>query len=118
MRVMVMVKATNQSEAGQMPSTELLTAMGNFNEELVKAGLAAATVNRLLARAGDDACRRLLRQSRSQLAQRARGTRRSVARIGEGFRRVRRRDAPQHRPRAHARGTGRAPGLTGRTCVR
>ncbi len=42
MRVMVMVKATNESEAGQMPSTELLTAMGNYNEELVKAGIMLA----------------------------------------------------------------------------
>src|SRR5260221_4971580 len=42
MRVMVMVKATNESEAGKMPSTELLTAMGNFNEELVKAGVMQA----------------------------------------------------------------------------
>jgi hypothetical protein len=33
MRVMVMVKATSESEAGKMPSTELLAAMGNFNEE-------------------------------------------------------------------------------------
>jgi hypothetical protein len=39
---MVMVKATKESEAGQMPSTELLTAMGNFNEELVKAGVMLA----------------------------------------------------------------------------
>ena len=42
MRVMVMVKATKESEAGQMPSTELMTAMGNFNEELVKAGVMLA----------------------------------------------------------------------------
>jgi hypothetical protein len=42
MRVMVIVKATNQSEAGKMPSTELLAAMGNFNEELVKAGVMLA----------------------------------------------------------------------------
>jgi hypothetical protein len=42
MRVMVMVKATAESEAGQMPSTELLAAMGNFNEELVKAGMMQA----------------------------------------------------------------------------
>lgn len=39
MRVMVIVKATKESEAGVMPSTELLTAMGNYNEELVKAGI-------------------------------------------------------------------------------
>lgn len=39
MRVMVMVKATAQSEAGEMPSTELMAAMGRFNEELVKAGV-------------------------------------------------------------------------------
>ncbi|HSI55919.1 MAG TPA: YciI family protein [Ideonella sp.] len=42
MRVMVMVKATSQSEAGEMPRTELLAAMGNFNEELVKAGVMLA----------------------------------------------------------------------------
>jgi len=42
MRVMVMVKATKESEAGKMPGTELLAAMGNFNEELVKAGVMLA----------------------------------------------------------------------------
>ncbi|WP_042885782.1 YciI family protein [Cupriavidus necator] len=42
MRVMVMVKATSDSEAGKMPSTELLAAMGNFNEELIKAGVMLA----------------------------------------------------------------------------
>jgi len=36
---MVMVKANEDSEAGVMPSTELLTQMGAFNEELVKAGI-------------------------------------------------------------------------------
>jgi hypothetical protein len=39
MRVIVMVKATKSSEAGEMPSTELLKAMGQYNEELVKAGI-------------------------------------------------------------------------------
>lgn len=39
MRFMVMVKATKDSEAGVMPSEELLAAMGKFNEELVKAGI-------------------------------------------------------------------------------
>jgi hypothetical protein len=39
MRFMIMVKATKDSEAGVMPSTELLTAMGKYNEELVKAGI-------------------------------------------------------------------------------
>lgn len=42
MRVMVIVKATDESEAGVMPSTELLTAMGRYNEELVKAGVMLA----------------------------------------------------------------------------
>ena len=42
MRVMVLVKATKDSEAGMMPSTELLTAMGKFNEELVNAGIMLA----------------------------------------------------------------------------
>ena len=39
MRVMVMVKATKDSEAGVLPSQELITAMGNYNQELVKAGI-------------------------------------------------------------------------------
>ncbi|ACE82942.1 DGPF domain family [Cellvibrio japonicus Ueda107] len=39
MKVMVIVKASPSSEAGKMPSEALLTAMGNFNEELVKAGI-------------------------------------------------------------------------------
>ena len=39
MRVMVLVKATKDSEAGVMPTTEMLTAMGNFNDELIAAGI-------------------------------------------------------------------------------
>lgn len=39
MRVMVIVKATPESEAGQMPTMELIAAMGKYNEELVKAGI-------------------------------------------------------------------------------
>jgi hypothetical protein len=42
MRVMVMVKATKDSEAGIMPSTELLVAMGKFNQELIDAGIMLA----------------------------------------------------------------------------
>lgn len=42
MRVMVLVKATADSEAGNMPSTELLQAMGKYNEELVHAGIMQA----------------------------------------------------------------------------
>ncbi len=42
MRVMVLVKATKDSEAGVMPSTELMAAMGDFNEQLVKAGVMLA----------------------------------------------------------------------------
>jgi len=42
MRFMVIVKASKDTEAGVMPSTELLTAMGKFNEELVKAGMMEA----------------------------------------------------------------------------
>ena len=42
MRFMVIVKATKDSEAGVMPSEQLLTEMGNFNEELVKAGVMLA----------------------------------------------------------------------------
>ena len=42
MRVIVMVKASKDSEAGVMPSQQLLTEMGNFNEELVKAGIMLA----------------------------------------------------------------------------
>ena len=39
MRFMVMVKATRDSEAGKLPSEEMLSAMAKFNEELVKAGV-------------------------------------------------------------------------------
>jgi len=42
MRVMVLVKADKDSEAGVMPSEELLAAMGSYNEELVKAGIMLA----------------------------------------------------------------------------
>jgi hypothetical protein len=42
MRVMAIVKATQDSEAGKMPSEELLAAMGEFNEEMVKAGVMLA----------------------------------------------------------------------------
>jgi hypothetical protein len=42
MRVMVIVKASKDSEAGKMPSQQLLTEMGKFNEELVKAGVLLA----------------------------------------------------------------------------
>lgn len=42
MRFMVMVKATNESESGAMPSQKLLADMGKFNEELVKAGIMLA----------------------------------------------------------------------------
>src|SRR5438045_9740218 len=39
MRVIVIVKASKDSEAGKLPSEKLLTEMGKFNEELVKAGI-------------------------------------------------------------------------------
>src|SRR5436189_4378135 len=42
MRFMVIVKASKDTQEGVMPSTELLTAMGKFNEELVKAGMMEA----------------------------------------------------------------------------
>ncbi len=42
MRVMVMVKATKDSEEGMLPSSELLEAMGKFNEQLVAAGVMLA----------------------------------------------------------------------------
>jgi hypothetical protein len=42
MRVMVIIKANDDSEAGVMPSEQLLTEMGQFNEELVKAGVMLA----------------------------------------------------------------------------
>jgi len=42
MRVMVFVKASKESEAGQMPDEKLLREMGNFNEQLVKAGVMLA----------------------------------------------------------------------------
>lgn len=42
MRVMVFVKASKESEAGQMPNEQILREMGNFNEQLVKAGIMQA----------------------------------------------------------------------------
>jgi hypothetical protein len=42
MRVMVIVKASRESEAGVLPDTEILTKMGKYNEELVKAGIMLA----------------------------------------------------------------------------
>ena len=42
MRVIVMVKATKDSEAGVMPDEKILTAMGHFNDELVEAGIMLA----------------------------------------------------------------------------
>lgn len=42
MRVMVLIKANEKSEAGVLPSEQLLTEMGKFNEELVKAGVMLA----------------------------------------------------------------------------
>ena len=42
MRVMVLVKATADSERGDLPDTELLAAMGDFNQELVRAGVLLA----------------------------------------------------------------------------
>jgi hypothetical protein len=42
MRVMVIVKASQESEGGVMPDTEILAAMGKYNEELVKAGVMLA----------------------------------------------------------------------------
>ena len=42
MKVMVIIKASKASEAGEMPSQQLLTEMGNYNQELVKAGILIA----------------------------------------------------------------------------
>src|SRR5512147_2495345 len=42
MRFMILIKATKDSEAGVMPSEQILTDMGKFNEELVKAGVMLA----------------------------------------------------------------------------
>src|SRR2546423_5936076 len=42
MRVMVIVKASKESESGVLPDTEILTKMGKYNEELVKAGIMLA----------------------------------------------------------------------------
>ncbi|GAB7521356.1 hypothetical protein PBS_03390 [Paraburkholderia sp. 2C] len=42
MRVMVIVKASPESEPGQLPDTDMFAAMGRFNEELVKAGVLPA----------------------------------------------------------------------------
>ena len=64
MRVMVIVKATKDSEAGIMPNQKLIEDMGKFNEQLVKAGI-------MLADDADDFVRRLY-QSPHDIVQRAR----------------------------------------------
>jgi len=46
MKVMVMVEATKKSEAGVMPSREAMEEMGKFNEELMKAGILLAELER------------------------------------------------------------------------
>ena len=62
MRVMVIVKASKESEAGVLPKTELLAAMGKFNEELVKAGVMLA----------GEACMRVRRESASNFREESR----------------------------------------------
>jgi hypothetical protein len=52
MKVIVFVKATSDSEAGVMPSAELFTAMGEFNESLIKAGIMLAGEGLKPSRAG------------------------------------------------------------------
>jgi hypothetical protein len=52
MKVMVFVKATSDSEAGVLPTVELLTAMGEFNESLVKAGILLAAEGLTATRLG------------------------------------------------------------------
>jgi hypothetical protein len=52
MRVMVIVKATKDSEAGVLPSEELLADMGSFNEELVRAGVMLAAEGLHASRSG------------------------------------------------------------------
>ena len=47
MRFMVMIKADRHSEAGEMPSEQLLAEMGRFNEELVKAGDSEVEIRRV-----------------------------------------------------------------------
>ena len=42
MRVMILVKANKESEAGELPSEQILAAMGKYNEQLVKAGVMLA----------------------------------------------------------------------------
>ena len=49
MKFMVIVKASKASEAGQMPSEQLLAAMGKYNEDLAKAGTSARSSHRSCA---------------------------------------------------------------------
>ena len=52
MRFMILVKANKESESGAIPSTEMLTAMGKFNEELAKAGVMLAAEGLLASSKG------------------------------------------------------------------
>jgi hypothetical protein len=56
MRVMVIVKANKESEAGVLPDTEILTKMGKYNEQLVKAGIMLAAGIRPGSRPGTRRC--------------------------------------------------------------
>ena len=69
MRVMVIVKASKESEAGADPDSKILTEMGNFNEELVKAGVMLSRRRAALEREG---------QARPLLGQQAHGRGRTV----------------------------------------
>ena len=64
MKGMVIVKATKGSEAGEMPSEELLTAMGNYNAELVKAGIMKAGEGPLRRRRQATGDRRSVRRNK------------------------------------------------------
>jgi len=74
MRFMILIKADKNSEAGIMPSQELLAAMGKFNEELVKAGI---------MQAGEGAPAQLQGRSRQILRRQAHRHRRPVRRNQE-----------------------------------
>ena len=81
MKVMVIVKATKGSEAGELPSTELLAAMGKYNEELVEAGilLSAEGLQPRLEGGTGAVLRRESRRDRRAVCRDERGDRRLLA---------------------------------------
>jgi len=106
MRVMVLIKANKDSEAGVMPSEQLMREMGNYNEELVKAGVMLAGEG-LHPSFGCGKCGRWKRRSNGSSGVRTRWARRPTLSFGRCSKR--RISAPSSRPNSGNKRTVSAP---------